>query len=200
MRLPPEQRPDLKAFLMACEAVRAEGLERAGKRSGCALREARFEVEFLGRTYLLRAEPPSVEPEAADRDKACIARYVMLARPLVDVTPVGFADVPRARGYLGPFKGRVLGAFLGVFGRAPEKLARAAQSLAGERAPYGDEAWTLRVFPLVDLSFVLHPGDEELEPEATVLFPRGLFDVFEVEDAVVMAELASRALRRAASR
>ena len=129
----------------------------------------------------------------------------MLARPLPDLTPVSFAEVPRARSYLNPFRGRVVGAFLGAFGRAPETFARAAEALGARKVPYGKEApapsgveaWTFRVFPLVEISFVLHPADEEFEPEATVLFPRGLFEVFEVEDAVVMADLASRALRRA---
>ena len=178
----------------------AQGVERAARRSGCSLRGGAFEVEFLKRAFLLLVEPPSVEPEAGDAEKACIARYVMLARPLPDMTPVSFAEIPQARTYVNPFQGRVLGAFLAVFGREPEKLARAAESLGGKKAPYGRHSWTLRVFPLVELSFVLHPADEEFEADATVLFPRGLFEVFEVEDAVVMAELASRALVRAVPR
>ena len=164
------------------------------------MRGGAFEVELLGRTFILRVEPPSLEPEAGDAEKACIARYVMLARPLGDPTPASFAEIPQARTYLDPFRGRVLGAFLAVFGRAPGALADAARALGAEKAPYGEEAWTLRVFPAVELSFVLHAGDDEFDAEATVLFPRGLFDVFEVEDAVVMAELASRALVRAAPR
>ncbi len=155
-------------------------------------------MNLLGQNRLFSPEPPSVKPGASDAEKACIARYVMLARPLPDATPVGFASIPQARTYLGPFRGRVLGAFLGIFGRAPGKFAAAAKTLGAKKAPYGEEAWTLRVFPLVELAFVLHAGDDEFEPDATVLFPKGLFDVFEVEDAVVMAELASRALRRAA--
>ena len=200
--------------------MRARGLERAAGTSGCVLCGGRFEVELLGRSYLFSPGPPSVEPEASDTEKACIARYVMLARPLPDLTPVSLAQVPRARNYVNPFRGRVLGAFLGVFGRAPERLARAAESLGGRKAPYGEEApasssprqtrglslskavesWAVRVFSLIELSFVLRPGDDEFGPDATVLFPRGLFDVFEVEDAVVMAELTSRALVRAVPR
>ncbi|GAH62252.1 unnamed protein product, partial [marine sediment metagenome] len=133
MKLPAEQRPHLDAFRRACEALRAQGLERAARRSGCPLRDGAFEVELLGRAFLLRVEPPSVEPEAGDAEKACIARYVMLARPLPDLTPVSFAEVPRARTYLNPFRGRVLGAFLGAFGRAPERLARAAEALGARK-------------------------------------------------------------------
>ena len=206
MKLPPEQRPRLEAFLRACRALRTEGIEKAARRSGSRLRGDSFQVQFLGRAFLLRVEPPSVEPEADDAEKACIARYVMLARDLRDRTPVSFADIPRARGYLAPFRGRVIAPFLAAFGRSVDEFSRAAAALGGKRAAFGGEApaasggeaWALRVFALVEISFVLWKGDDEFGPDATVLFPRGLFDVFEVEDAVVMADLASRTLRRAA--
>jgi len=47
----------------------------------------------------------------------------------------------------------------------------------------------------VELVFVLDAGDDELPAAGQVLFPREFFDAFAVYDAVVMADLASRALR-----
>ena len=141
-----------------------------------------------------RAEP------VGDDVAAVVARYVMLSGKLPrDGGPViGFADAADARGYLVPFRGRVIAPLLGKFGRDPEAFARAAEEVGGERVEVeaaGAVAWKLTVLPCVALTFVLYPGDEELPAEGQVLFPRALFEAFAVDDVVAMAELAARALR-----
>jgi hypothetical protein len=97
-----------------------------------------------------------------------------------------------------PFRGRVLAPLLGRFGTDPEAFARAAAELGGERVEVeaaGAVACKLAILPRVALTFVLHPGDEELPAEGQVLFPEALFEAFAVDDVVAMADLAARALR-----
>jgi hypothetical protein len=163
------------------------------------------EIELLGRKLAVDLAAREVRDREGGRVDdyiaAVVTRHLVLARKLPrDLGPdVGFADDKDARGYLGPFRGRVLGPLLGRFGRDPDGFARAAEALGAERLEdledIGAVAFRVRVFPRVALVFVLHPGDEEFGADGQVLFPREVLRVFEVEDAVTTAELASRALR-----
>lgn len=167
-----------------------------------------IELELLSRTLAVdlgvrevRCVIEGASAEAVgDNIAAVVARYVMLCGKLPrDGGPdIGFADNVDARGYLVPFRGRVIAPVLGRFGTDPEAFARAAEELGGERVEVeaaGAVARKLPVLPRVSLTFVLHPGDEELPAEGQVLFPRALFEAFAVDDVVAMAELAARALR-----
>lgn len=223
---------------------------RPGELAECAGGRARgrvIEIELLGRALAVDLDAREVRmcvegASAGPVDEgiaAVVARYVMLCAGLPrDPGPeIGFADHVDARGYLVPFRGRVVAPLVAKFGREPEGFARAAEELGGERrhlwghdeGPHledpgtegagteaagtegagrspepasvaspqsdGPAAYRLAVLPRIALTFVLHPGDDELPAEGQVLFPRALFDVLAVDDLVATAELASRALR-----
>ncbi len=151
------------------------------------------------REVRLGAEGAPAEP-VGDNVAAVVTRYIMLSGKLPrDMGPdIGFADNVDARGYLVPFRGRVIAPLLGRFGTDPDAFTRAAEEIGGERVEVeaaGAVAWKLPVLPRVALTFVLHPGDDELPAEGQVLFPQALFEAFAVDDVVAMADLAARALR-----
>ena len=187
--------------------------ERAGGRlsaDGHGASGRTVELDVLGRTVVadldarevrLRGGAAGGGARVDDAIAAVVARYLALSGGLAaDAGPeIGFADCADARGYLGPFRGRVLAPLVRRFGRDPDSFARAAEGLGGERAPglegSGGTAYRLRVFPRLPVTFIFHPGDDEFAPEAVALFPRAAFEVLAVDDVVAAADLASRALR-----
>ncbi len=209
----PKPQENLKETLRrAIEELRRRDAAELARECGGRVRGSVVEVDCFGRTLAVDVGAGEVrivsdgdgdggsEAPAGDSLAAVAARYVMLARALpADPGPeVGFADWPDARNYAGPFKGRALGALVGIFGRDPEAFAGAAEALGGEPVEIeasGAVAFRLRVFPRVTVTVILHPGDDELPADGQMLFPRGLFEAFAPDDVVAYGELASRALR-----
>jgi hypothetical protein len=204
VRRPPPQENYREALRRAFDALASRDLEEAASEAGGRARGRGVELELLGRKVTVDLERHEVRDDKGallpDRVAAVVARYVAGA-PGLSGSPggeVGFAEVPDARGYRGPFRGRAIAPFAGRFGRDPQEFARAAEALGGRRVPAIEEsgaiAFALKVFPHVELTYILHPGDEDLPAEGQVLFPGDVFEAFTVEDAVVFAELATRAL------
>ncbi|MHC4248499.1 MAG: DUF3786 domain-containing protein [Planctomycetota bacterium] len=216
----PKPQENLKETLRrAIEELGRRDVPEVARECGGRARGRTIEVDCLGRTLVVdidagevrivsdsgKAESgdsvvSEVDVLAGDALAAVAARYVMLAPglPREPGPEVGFADWPDARNYAGPFKGRALGALVGMFGRDPEAFARAAEGLGGERVEIeasGAVAYRLRVFPRVTVTVILHPGDDELPADGQMVFPRGLFEAFAPDDVVAYGELASRALR-----
>jgi hypothetical protein len=189
----------------AFEAIEGLGADEVARRAGGDAEGGTVRLPLLGKTVVLDLDRREVRERsgarADDRVAAVAARYSALAGRLREgeAPDVAFADWPDARGYLGPFRGRVLAPLLARFGRDPAGFARAADALGGVRmtglGAAGSVAYELRLLPRLRLALVLDPGDEELPPGGQVLFPPSVFEAMTVEDAVALAELASRALR-----
>jgi hypothetical protein len=189
----------------AFDGIAGIAAEILAERAGGTLRGRTIELRMLGRTIAVDLDRRTVLDAggagAPAIVAAAVARYLARCDGLGEASGewIGFADDANARGYLGPFRGRVVASFLGAFGRQPEAFAAAAAALGGERMPMfetsGAAAYRIPVLPRIDLIFILHPGDEDLPAEGQVLFPREIFRAFAVDDAVMLADLASRAMR-----
>jgi hypothetical protein len=69
----------------------------------------------------------------------------------------------------------------------PEGLVRRLLSrLGGRMAEGGDVAVEVAAFPGVLVRLVFWKGDEELPPEASLLFDRGLTEIYSTEDVAVL--------------
>jgi Domain of unknown function (DUF3786) len=68
--------------------------------------------------------------------------------------------------------------------------------LGGRMVEGGDVAVELATFPEVFVRMVFWKGDEELPPEASMLFDRGLTEIYSTEDvAVLLLAVAQRAIK-----
>ncbi len=108
---------------------------------------------------------------------------------------ISFEEIPAARGYAAPYRGRVIGLFCGTVGRTRESLLSAAAGQGAEVAGEGEATVELQVFPLVPLRIVWYGGDEELPPGATFLYGDNVAGILAVEDIVVCAERVVARLR-----
>ena len=108
---------------------------------------------------------------------------------------ITFEEIPEARGYSGPYTGRVLKLFCATVGRSRDSLLAAARNLQAEIVPGGDLAVRLRVFPQVPLTVAWYEGDEELPPGAAFVYQDNITALLDVEDIVVMAERVVSRLR-----
>ena len=82
------------------------------------------------------------------------------------------------------------------FHRDPEGLIRAMQErLSCRKVEGGDVAVELTTFPGVFVRVLFWNGDEELPPEASLLFDRGLTEIYSTEDvAVLLMDVVQKAI------
>jgi hypothetical protein len=82
------------------------------------------------------------------------------------------------------------------FQNDPEGLVRnLAERLGGRKVEGGDVAVELATFPGVFVRLIFWKGDEELPPEASLLFDRGLTEIYSTEDvAVLLMAMAQKAI------
>ena len=74
--------------------------------------------------------------------------------------------------------------------RDPEGLARnLVLHFGGRIVEGGDVAVEVATFPEVFVRMIFWKGDDDLPPEATILFDRGLMDVYSMEDVAVLLTL-----------
>lgn len=126
-----------------------------------------------------------------------LALHALLAEvPLPRPTrQIAFEEIPDARGYSGPYRGRVVTTFSATVGRTRESFRTSSEACGGQVVPGGDLAVRLPVFPHVPLTIVWYAGDDELSPGASFLYDDNIASVLEVEDIVVMTEQVVRRMR-----
>lgn len=132
---------------------------------------------------------------------AILVLHYMASRPgrygLGEAECISFMDIPEARGYAKPYRGRVINRFLHTAGKEEMGFRSAAASLAGEEVAGGDAGFKFPVFPRAQVRVIWYGGDEEVGPGASFGIAREVAGLFCVEDIVVMAELLVSALSKA---
>jgi Domain of unknown function (DUF3786) len=124
-------------------------------------------------------EAPILEPRWAESGLACspfdtaMLLYYLRAS---DGTPtsgtwVSFRELPNASLYHQAFTGYTGNRLAAAFGPVPALLDRAARGIGAEPvAGLAPHAWRFLVLPRVPLAACLWPGDEEVPPQAAILF------------------------------
>jgi len=173
-----------------------ELVERSGTRR---LDAGRIGVRCVGRDYVI-SHPGGVVLDA-DGAPAEVSVAILLLLYLLESTGrdmagrwVSFEQLPGGAGYMGAFRGRVVGPTLRTFGPTPEALAEAAATLDGELLEMGDVAVRLPALPRVPIAYVLWRGDDEFAPSASVVFDASVEGYLDAEVVTVLAELATRRL------
>ena len=180
----------------------ADGLvERAG---GERLSEDRIALRCLGRDYEVVVPEGEVRTMAGEPVDEHLAILLLLylteasGRPLEN-SWIAFEQITGGAGYIGSFRGRVVGPLLRTFGANPASMLGAAAELDGTALAMGDAGVALPALPRVPIAFVLWGGDDEFAPSASIVFDASVEGYLDAEAVTVLAELAAHRMIEAAS-
>ena len=100
---------------------------------------------------------------------------------------VDFKQVPQGGFYWSAFVSRAKKPLLMTFGGNAVFYLQVATSMGGVIQPLGDAAAQFMAFPLVPITHVLWEGDEEFDPEASILFDATIPGHLPTEDIAALA-------------
>ena len=109
---------------------------------------------------------------------------------------ISFKETEGGKFFWPAFKESTIKPLLQSFQQDPVGLVRnLSVCLGGRMVEGGDVSVELATFPNVYVRMVFWKGDEELPPEASMLFDRGLTDIYSTEDvAVLLMAVVQRAV------
>jgi len=196
---------------LSCKLAREQLSEISDIQEQCRKGGARYTsdnqiaVDYLSQPYCIAL--PDIEISLQDspvqvpvKEKILILHYFTMAKG----TPasgalITYKQLPGGISYFAAFSQRTITPLVNRFGKKPELLMRAAANLGGREATYGDVSVTINAFAHVPITFVLWRGDEELAPNATILFDGNISDYLATEDVAVVSETITWKLVRAIS-
>jgi hypothetical protein len=199
--------PRIDDYIAACRLAReklaADPCERIAARSGFALEGGALAVPFLDRGYRVScpgfefADAASVAAQVPLQEQVLILHYLMADMPAaVPGDWVAYREIPGAAFYFAAFVKRAIDPLKKRFGGDMEGFRRAAARLDGTAASAGDAAADFQVLPNVPVRLILHAGDEEFPPEATILFDRSIGRILSPEDIAWLAGMVVYRLMR----
>ncbi len=128
------------------------------------------------------------EGEVPLPEKILICHYLLHAtgKPATGEL-ITFRQIPDGHFYFDAFQRRARDPFLATFGKDADLFRTCAQRLGGFPVETGDVGMAFQVFPRIALQIVLWEGDEEFEPEASILFDSAIQNELAVEDIAVVS-------------
>jgi hypothetical protein len=185
----------IAARALARERLAVEPYEALLKRSGFQPEgAAAIHVPFLNRVFRLSypdfefADIHAPEKEVPLQEQILVLHYLQGDPPELRAEDwVAYREIPGAAFYFAAFLKRAVDPLKKAFGRNVAAFQAAAVRLNGVAVGLGDAGFELRVFPKVPVRLVLHAGDEEFPPEATILFDRSIGRLLSPEDIAWLA-------------
>ena len=159
-----------------------------------------IELEFIADKYVVDVRQKVVRGGAGEVPmvwRILMLHYLVMAKdsPLAG-KKIGFAQLPGAGTYLGPFKARVLAPLIKAFGDDVKELVHLGTRIGAVRREFGDASITVNAFAKVPITYVLWRGDDEFPPEGQVMFDSSIVSFLPLEDIVVVsAEIVYRLLK-----
>ena len=166
-----------------------------------------FPQDPMGRIRFLKYEVRPDEREIIDELKGAPASHPEHLLALLyhyseaqEAQPKGklvaFREFSGGSAYQPAFKRRVIDRAAEKFGRDPSSLRTAVKSLGGEELSLSDHSYSVPSFPLVPLTVMLWPEDEEFSASANVLFDSSAESFLPTEPLLILAELVLIRLER----
>jgi len=101
---------------------------------------------------------------------------------------ITFREFSEGAIYYPSFFKRSIQPLINHFGQSPESMIQSGQDLGGTRTNLGDVSIIVPALPRLPITYVLWCGDDELPPNANILFDRNVLDYLPVEDIVVLSQ------------
>ena len=166
-----------QAYLEALQNFAAKDPVLTAEAAGCLFNRESGVVElaYLGRTCYVTYPAGAVFvrdwPDPPTEEQIIILQYLSGASRLPLCSHwLSFLQLPGGPHHFAPFQREAILPLAAKFGRQPERLCLAAESLGGVPATFGHAGVIIPVFPRVPLAIVLWTGDEEFTSTANILF------------------------------
>lgn len=156
---------------------------------------AEFTLRLLGRdfaiahpVYAIRALDGGRVPPLATQ--TFLLRYLLESREI----PWGgtwktFREMPWGEMYIQPYTGRVLTRAAYTFGTRVAAFRAACEKMGAVKLSHGDAGYQLELVPGYHMQLLVWEGDEELPPNAQVLYSDNFETGFAPEDRVVAGDI-----------
>lgn len=191
--MPPIKRDYGIALEQAWQALDGSDIADRVTRAGAKLTTAgTILLDFLGAAHEIDPKKRAILRGGEEVNvirKILILHYLATAngRPREN-QEIGFAQVPGATSYLGPFRGRVIYSLVGAFDRNPEAAAAALAKMGASHREFATQCFIVPAFPRVDIAVIYWKGDEEMPSEGQILFDKSVTNYLPVEDIVVCCQ------------
>jgi len=201
-----------RVYREALDALRGRDLRERAVAAGYAWDPECIQAPFLGVPFTFsiprfelerEGAPAAVPPGLAEGDlseRILVLHYLERASGVpLSGRPVGFDQLAGGRFYGSAFRKRTEAPLARIFAQAPGRLAEAAASLGGAGADHGDASAIIWPFPRVPMTLIVWTGDEEMPPNAKVLFDDTAEGYLSTEDIAVLGDLVIRRVKQLTS-
>lgn len=166
---------------------------------------SRYSVQLLADNYEVRVDERAVLAVAANAPagevEAVLILHYLIGLQKYGFCPTGewisFKEIEGGKVFWPAFENSTIKPLLECFQKDPENLtAILVERFRGRMVEGGNTAVEVATFPEIFVRIIFWRGDEELPGGATILFDRGLMEVYSTEDvAVLLLFLVQKALR-----
>lgn len=176
-----------------------------------------YEVVYLGRVYHVNAAAGEVTcevsgcmggqltqsttssgEEVSATVKVLLLHYLIFAgnKPLTGKL-VSFRELKNGAAiYYPTFYKRAVAPLIKTFGDCVEELNKVSNKINGIKENYGHASMTIRVLPMVPVTFIVWEGEEDVPPSGTILFDSSIEGFLPAEDIVFAGSFGAYELIR----
>ncbi|MDO5411275.1 MAG: DUF3786 domain-containing protein, partial [Lachnospiraceae bacterium] len=178
----------------------------AAKLPGLKLTEEALKFNYFGEPHRIDRKTGFIWNEAAkerltDFGNLMIVYHLLYyseEHPVLSGEWVPFREVKMAGVFDAAYQKMAVKPFAQTFAEKTELLKQVASRLGFPDEKYGDVSFRVPVFDCLPLIFIFWDGDDEYPAQANILFDRNITAFTHAETVVLIAEMASARLIRAA--
>lgn len=184
------------AYRMACEDFKQKDFEEISLNTNSVYDRSShtLHLKYLNTGYEVDCSSGGIKykdsnDEVTTTVKVLIAHYLLKAgiKPLSGKM-ISFKEIPGGGAiYYQTFQKRAILPLVKTFSNNLNGLYLAAEKLGGTRETYGHASVTIKVFPLVPVTYVVWQGDDEIPASGTILFDDTVTSFLPGEDIVLAA-------------
>jgi hypothetical protein len=149
-------------------------------------------VAYLDRAYQINAITGAVSKVDSEEEVPVIVKVLLLHylihsgnKPLSG-NLISFRDLKNGAAiYYPTFYKRAIAPFIKTFGNCVGNLYEVSKEMNGLKEKYGHASITIRVLPMIPVTFVLWEGEEDILPSGTILFDSSIENFLPAEDIVI---------------
>jgi hypothetical protein len=192
----------LTAYTMGCEKLAKLDPEEVSLNTNTIyLKESNcISVKYLNKEYIVDCSNGEVSVKDSSEEvtttvKVLIIHYLINSRirPLTG-NMISFKEITCGAIYYDTFYKRAISPLIKTFSGRLDAFHKAAEVLGGIAEKYGNASRTIKIFPLVPITYVLWEGDDEMPATGTILFDKSITNFLPGEDIVLAASFGVYAL------